>query len=124
MYIYGLVFKYMNTIDKYIAQFSPDIQGILIEIRKVIREVAPDATEAISYKMPAFSLKGRPLVYFAVFKNHIGFYPLPEGIEAYKEELLIYKQGKGSVQFPFNKPVPFELIRKIVISRVQIIMNK
>jgi uncharacterized protein YdhG (YjbR/CyaY superfamily) len=114
----------MNTIDKYIAQFSPDIQGILIEIRKVIREVAPDVTEAISYKMPAFSLKGRPLVYFAVFKNHIGFYPLPEGIEAYKEELLIYKQGKGSVQFLFNKPVPFELIRKIVISRVQIIMNK
>jgi len=104
----------MNTIDKYIAQFPSEIQEILQKIRALIHEVAPEVTETISYQMPAFSLNGKPLAYFAVFKKHIGFYPTPNGIDEFKEELSNYKQGKGSVQFPLNKPIPFDLIVKIV----------
>jgi uncharacterized protein YdhG (YjbR/CyaY superfamily) len=104
----------ITTIDEYIAQFPPDIQEILQKIRKLIHEIAPEVTEAISYQMPAFSLNRKPLAYFAVFKKHIGFYPTPTGIDAFKDELSAYKQGKGSVQFPLNKPIPFELITKIV----------
>jgi uncharacterized protein YdhG (YjbR/CyaY superfamily) len=104
----------MTTIDEYIAQFQPEIQEILQRIRVSVHEVAPEALESISYKMPSFSLNGRRLAYFAVFKNHIGFYPAPVGIEEFKEELSAYKQGKGSVQFPLNKPIPFDLIKKIL----------
>ena len=104
----------MNPIDEYISRFPPEIREILEKIRTIVHEVAPDVKEAISYQMPAFSLNGHPLVYFAVFKNHIGFYPIPKGIEAFKKGLASYKQGKGSVQFPFNKPIPFDLIAKIV----------
>lgn len=86
-------------------------------IRKVIKESAPDAKEKISYQMPTFALHGN-LVHFAAFKNHIGFYPAPSGIEAFKEELSVYKGAKGSVQFPINKPLPYELISKIVKFRV------
>ncbi|EQB20626.1 hypothetical protein UNSWDHB_2051 [Dehalobacter sp. UNSWDHB] len=98
-------------------QFPDETQEILRAIRNVIREAAPDAVEKISYQMPTFVLNGN-LVHFAAFKNHIGFYPTPSGIEAFKQELAGYKGAKGSVQFPLNKPIPYELISKIVKYRV------
>ncbi len=107
----------INTIDEYIATFPIDIQKKLKEMREVIRETAPEATEKISYQMPTFFLKGN-LVHFAAFKNHIGFYPVPTGIEKFKKELSAYKTTKGAVQFPLDKPLPLDLIRKIVKFRV------
>jgi uncharacterized protein YdhG (YjbR/CyaY superfamily) len=107
-----------NTIEEYIQQFSPEIQEILIAIRKVIREAAPEAKEKISYQMPAFEFNGI-LVYFAAQKKHIGFYPTANGIEAFKEALSEYKGAKGSVQFPYNKPIPYDLIRSIVKYRAE-----
>jgi uncharacterized protein YdhG (YjbR/CyaY superfamily) len=107
-----------KTIDEYIVRFPEDVQGILQKIRQTIRETVPNAEEAISYQMPTFKLKGN-LVHFAAFKNHIGFYPVPSGIEAFKDELSVYVQGKGSVQFPLDKPMPFDLIRRIVAFRVE-----
>ncbi len=107
-----------NTIDEYISQFPEDVQIILQQIRTAIKEAAPDATEKISYQMPTFYLKGN-LVHFAAFKSHIGFYPIPSAIEEFKEELSLYKSGKGSVQFPLDKPMPFDLIRRIVLFRVK-----
>lgn len=106
------------TIDAYIAAFPDDVQAILQQIRRAVHEVAPEATEAIAYGMPTFKLHGN-LVHFAAFKNHIGFYPVPSGIEAFQEELAAYKQGKGSVQFPLNRPMPYDLIRRIVEFRVR-----
>lgn len=106
-----------ESIDDYISKFPTEVQEILMTIRKVIKESAPDAKEKISYQMPTFALHGN-LVHFAAFKNHIGFYPAPSGIEAFKEELSVYKGAKGSVQFPINKPLPYELISKIVKFRV------
>jgi uncharacterized protein YdhG (YjbR/CyaY superfamily) len=102
-----------NSIDEYISLFPPEVQEILETLRKVIKEAAPDAKEKISYQMPTFALHGN-LVHFAAYKNHIGFYPAPSGIEAYKQELSAYKGAKGSVQFPLDKPMPYELISRIV----------
>ena len=107
-----------QTIDAYIAVFPEDVQAILQQVRRTIHEAAPEATEAISYQMPTFKLHGN-LVHFGAFKNHIGFYPVPSGMAAFEEELAAYKQGKGSVQFPLNKPMPLDLIRRIVEFRVQ-----
>lgn len=107
-----------KTIDEYIAGFPPDVQQILQKIRMTIREAAPDAEETIRYQMPTFRLGGN-LVHFAGFKNHIGFYPVPTGIRKFKKELSVYKQGKGSVQFPLDQPMPFALITRIVKFRVQ-----
>jgi uncharacterized protein YdhG (YjbR/CyaY superfamily) len=106
-----------RNIDEYIAGFPYDVQAILEKIRVTIRKAAPDAEEAIKYQMPTFTLKGN-LVYFAAFKKHIGFYPVPTGIEKFKRELSVYKTAKGSVQFPLDKPIPFDLISKIVKFRV------
>ena len=110
--------RQFETIDEYIATFPENVQDILQEIRKVIRESAPEAEEAISYGMPTFKLNGN-LVHFAAYEHHIGFYPAPSGIEAFKEELSPYKGGKGSVQFPIDKPLPLDLVEKIVIFRVK-----
>jgi uncharacterized protein YdhG (YjbR/CyaY superfamily) len=107
-----------KTIDEYIAAFPKDIQKKLIEIRNVIRKAAPDAEETISYAIPTFKLKGN-LVHFAAFKNHIGFYPAPSGIEAFKKELSAYDSSKGGVQFPLDKPLPLLLITRIVKYRVK-----
>jgi uncharacterized protein YdhG (YjbR/CyaY superfamily) len=112
-----------HTIDEYIMQFSPEVQEILKTLRKVIKESAPNATEKISYQMPTFFLY-KNLVHFAAFKNHIGFYPTPSGIEAFKEELSGYKGSKGAIQFPLNKPIPYKLISKIVKYRVAENMKK
>ncbi len=107
-----------KTIDEYIADFPPDVQEILEKIRQTIRKAAPDAEETISYQMPTFKLKGN-LVYFAAFKKHIGFYPIPTGVEKFKKELAVYEQGKGSVQFPLDQPIPYGLISRIVKFRVK-----
>ena len=107
-----------TTIDEYIAGFLPDVQEILEKIRLTIRAAAPDAQETISYQMPTFTLQGN-LVHFAAFKKHIGFYPVPTGIEAFKDELSVYQGGKGSVQFPLDQPMPYDLISRIVTFRVQ-----
>jgi len=107
-----------KTIDEYIAGFPREIQDVLQKIRTTIRKAAPDAEEKISYQMPTFALKGN-LVHFAAFKKHFGFYPTSTGIRVFKKELSAYIGGKGSVQFPFDKPVPFSLITKIAKFRVK-----
>jgi uncharacterized protein YdhG (YjbR/CyaY superfamily) len=109
--------KQYKSIDEYIEEFPDNIQTILEKVRQTIRKAAPEATEAISYQMPAFKLHGN-LVYFAALKNHIGFYPTPSGIEAFEEELLPYKTSKGAIQFSLDKPIPYDLIEKIVKFRV------
>jgi len=105
------------SIDEYIATFPEETQKILEELRETIKAAAPDAVEKISYQMPTFFLKGN-LVHFAAWKHHIGFYPTPSGTEAFKEELSIYEGAKGSIKFPIDKPLPLDLIRKIVKFRV------
>jgi uncharacterized protein YdhG (YjbR/CyaY superfamily) len=105
-------------VDEYIAGFPPGTQRMLEEVRALIRAAAPDATETISYAMPTFDLNGRHLVHFAGYEKHIGFYPVPSGVAAFKEELKPFKTGKGSVQFPLDRPLPTGLIRRIVEFRV------
>jgi len=107
-----------GSIDEYIAEFPTETQEVLKELRAVIRATAPGATETISYAMPTFDLDGRHLVHFAGFKHHVGLYPMPSGIEAFKAELEPYKNAKGSVQFPLAKPMPWDLVRRIVEYRV------
>lgn len=106
-----------NTINEYIAAFPEDIQKLLTQMRTTIGKAAPGAEEAISYQLPTFKLNGN-LVHFAAFKNHIGFYPTPAGVKEFEKELSVYKQGKGSVQFPLDKPMPLQLIGRIVKYRV------
>lgn len=106
-----------ETIDEYIAGFPTDVQRILQKLRGVIRKAAPDAEEALKYRIPTFVLNGN-LVHFAAFKKHIGFYPTPSGIERFKDELSAYPNAKGSVQFPLGKPLPLALIRRVVEYRV------
>jgi uncharacterized protein YdhG (YjbR/CyaY superfamily) len=108
------VFK---SIDEYILQFSPEIQEKLRALRNIIKESTPDAEEMISWQMPTFALYGN-LVHFAAHKKHIGFYPGASGIEAFKPKLSEYKGSKGAVQFPLEKPLPYELISEIVKFRV------
>jgi uncharacterized protein YdhG (YjbR/CyaY superfamily) len=102
-----------RDIDEYIGGFPEDIRERLEQVRATIRKAAPEAEEAIKYRMPTFVLNGN-LVHFAAFKNHIGFYPAPQGIEEFKEELSAYQGAKGSVQFPYDQPIPFDLISRIV----------
>lgn len=104
----------MNEIDTYILQFPKNVQEILSNIRTIIKDNAPDAIELISYGMPGYKTNKKPLVYFAAYKNHIGFYATPSGHIEFQEELSKYKQGKGSVQFPLDQPIPYDLIERIV----------
>ena len=106
------------NIDEYIAGFPKDVQDILQEIRRIIKKAAPDAEEAIKYQIPTFVLNGN-LVLFAAFQKHVGFYPTPSGIKEFKDELSAYGGAKGSVQFPLDRPIPFNLIRKIAKFRVK-----
>ena len=108
-----------GSIDEYIAEFPPETRRVLEEMRALIRAAAPEATEAISYAIPTFDLNGRHLVHFAGYAKHIGFYPIPTGMVAFEEELRAYKQGRGSVQFPLGRPLPTDLIRRIVEFRVE-----
>jgi len=110
--------KKPSTIDEYLASFPDDVQGILERMRQTIKKAAPTAVETISYQMPTFKLNGKNLVHFAAFKHHIGFYPIPSSITAFQKELSVYKQGKGSVQFPLEKPMPYDLVKRIVLFRV------
>jgi uncharacterized protein YdhG (YjbR/CyaY superfamily) len=107
-----------TTIDAYIAAFPAETRRALEEMRALIRSAAPEATETISYAIPTFDMNGQHLVHFAGYEQHIGFYPTGRGVEAFKEELTSYKSGKGSVQFPLDQPVPWDLVRRIVASRV------
>jgi len=109
----------MTEVDKYITKFPEYIQELLLQMRKAIRESAPDAIEGISYGMPAYKLNGKPLVYFAGHKSHIGFYATPSGHRKFSNELSEYKQGKGSVQFPVDKPLPLDLVKQIVEFRAR-----
>ncbi len=104
-------------VDRYIAGFPDNVRELLMQLRAAVREAAPEAEEVISYQMPAYRLQGM-LVYFAGYKNHIGFYPTSSGIKAFKQELSAYKGAKGTVQFPLDKPLPLDIIKKIVAFRV------
>jgi uncharacterized protein YdhG (YjbR/CyaY superfamily) len=106
------------TVDEYITNFPKDVQKLLEQVRATIKKAAPDAKEKIGYGIPTFTLNGN-LVHFGGYQNHIGFYATPHGHEAFKKELSVYKQGKGSVQFPINKPLPLDLITRIVKFRVK-----
>ena len=110
--------KKYNTIDEYISTFPENIQTILQELKRVIEEAAPKAEEVISYQIPAFKQKGN-LVYFAAFKNHIGFFPTSSGVESFKKELADYETSKGTIRFPLDKTIPYDLVRKIVKFRVK-----
>jgi len=110
--------RQFKTIDEYLNTFPEDVRTILNELRQTIREAAPEAEETINYQIPTFTLHGN-LVHFAAFQNHVGFYPTPSGMEAFKKELAPYKGAKGSVQFPIDQPLPLALIRKIVEYRVK-----
>ena len=113
-----MISKTPSSIDEYIADFPEEIQSLLNQIRSTIKQAAPDAEESIGYGMPAYKLYGKPLVYFAGFKNHIGFYATPTGHAEFAMELSKYKQGRGSVQFPIDQPIPLKLITQIVEFRV------
>jgi uncharacterized protein YdhG (YjbR/CyaY superfamily) len=110
--------QYFKNVDEYIATFPENVQVILEEIRQVIKEAAPEAVEAISYQMPAFKQNGI-LVWFAAFKDHISLFPKVSAIEAFKEKLSPYQTSKGTIQFPINQPIPFDLIKEIVRFRVK-----
>ena len=112
-----------ENIDEYISNFPEKTQKILQKLREIISNVVPDAKESISYQIPTFKLNGN-LVHFAAYKNHIGFYPTPSGIEAFKQELSPYELSKGTVRFPLNKPIPFDLVKKIVEYRVKENLDK
>lgn len=107
-----------KSVDDYIISFPKEIQICLEKVRSIILKKAPQAIENISYNMPAYKTNGKPLVYFAGYKNHIGLYATPSGHKEFKEELSNYKQGKGSVQFPLDQPIPYSLIERIVDFRV------
>jgi uncharacterized protein YdhG (YjbR/CyaY superfamily) len=111
--------KEFRTIEEYINTFPEDVQIILGKIKQTIFRAAPEAIETISYGIPTFKLNGKYLVYFAAWKNHIGFYPMPSGAKAFRKELSVYKQGKGSIQFPLDKSIPHDLVHKIVIFRAR-----
>ena len=115
--------KAPKNIDEYIASFPKNVQVVLEELRQVVRDVAPEAEEVISYQMPAFKQKGI-LVYFGAFKNHIGFFPTASAVEAFKEKLSGYAVTKGTVRFPLDKPIPFDLVKRMVKFRVKTNLNK
>lgn len=112
-----------SNFEEYIAHFPADIQTRLISLRNLVKETAPEAVEGISYGMPAYKLNGKPLVYFAAQKSHFGFYATPNTHEAFTKELSHYKQGKGSVQFPFDEELPMDIIKKMVSFRVKELSN-
>ena len=113
-----------KDIDDYIAGFPEDVQEIMQKIRTTIKKAAPKAEETISYKMPTFNLNGHYLVYFAAYKKHVGMYPVPAGDAAFNQEIEAYQSGKGTLQFPLDKPIPYKLIRKIVKFRVKESLEK
>jgi uncharacterized protein YdhG (YjbR/CyaY superfamily) len=116
--------KPFKTIDEFIHSFPKDVQTILERIRQAIQKAAPEATETMSYGIPTFDLNGKHLVHFAGFAKHISFFPTPSPIPVFKKELAGYKTSKGTIQFPLDKPIPFDLIKRIVIFRVKEVEKK
>jgi len=110
--------KEIKSVEEYISEFRHEVKDILVKIRKIIQDQAPDAVESISYGMPAYKTNKKPLIYFAGYEHHIGLYATPSGHEKIKKELSKYKQGKGSVQFPLKSAIPYDLIEEIVKFRV------
>lgn len=110
--------RQFQTIDEYISSFPKSVQDVLEKLREAIRESAPEADETISYGMPAFKFNGN-LVYFAAYKDHVGFYPTSSGISAFEKELSQYKIAKGTVRFPIDEPIPFDMVKRIVKFRVE-----
>jgi uncharacterized protein YdhG (YjbR/CyaY superfamily) len=111
--------KQFGSIDEYIETFPRGVREILENIRQTVRDAAPQAVETISYQIPAFKLNGKYLVYFAAFKNHIGVYPIPSGNKALDKALAPYKKGKGTAQFPLSEPLPYHLVKRIVLFRAK-----
>src|SRR6266568_4341886 len=116
--------KKLETIDEYIGSFPENVQRILEKLRATVREAAPEELESISYDMPTFKLNGERLVYFSAWKNHIGFYSIPEGNEAFGKQLSPYSGQKGSLRFPLEKPIPYDLVKKIVTLRLKEIQKE
>ncbi|OLE82960.1 MAG: hypothetical protein AUF79_18945 [Crenarchaeota archaeon 13_1_20CM_2_51_8] len=116
--------KKFETIDEYIESFPENVQDILEELRDTIRKTAPGVAESISYQMPTFKLDRKRLVYFSAWKNHIGFYSIPVGDAAFRKELSPYSGEKGSLLFPMDKPIPYDLVKKIVMFRMREIQQK
>lgn len=108
----------MNDVDAYIRRFPEEVQEILEKIRSIIKEIEPNVVEKYAYGLAAYHLHKRPLIYFGAFKSHVGVFALPSGHQAFREELKGYKQGKGSVQFPLDQPIPYDLIARMVSYRV------
>lgn len=108
-----------KTIDEYISTFPQEVQTILHKIRQTVQQVVPEAEEKISYRMPTFNLNGSYLIYFAAWKHHISLYPVPSNTKDFQDELAVYLSGKGTVKFPLKKPVPYDLVRKIVEHRLR-----
>ncbi len=106
-----------NEVDVYISQFDGEVKARLLQIRDIVRKEVPDAHESMSYGLVGYKLNGKPLVYFGGFKQHVGFYATPNGHEAFAKEFSTYKQGKGSVQFPLDRPLPIELIKRVIAYR-------
>lgn len=119
-----MAMKTAVSVDAYIAQFPAETQQVLQQVRVAVIKAAPKAVETISYGMPAYKMNGKPLVYFAGYEKHIGFYATPTGHDAFKKELALYKQGKGSVQFPLHQKMPLTLIKNMVKFRVAQNMDK
>jgi uncharacterized protein YdhG (YjbR/CyaY superfamily) len=111
--------KKFKTFDEYVESFPENVQGILEALRDTVKKTVPEAMESISYDMPTFKLNGQRLVYFSAWKNHIGFYSIPEGDEAFGKELSPYRGEKGSLRFPLDKPIPYDLVKRIVLLRLK-----
>lgn len=111
-------------VKEYIASFPADVQPILNKIREIVFEKAPAAVEGFAYQMPSYKLNGKPLLYFACYKFHVGLYATPNAHIAFAHELSGYKQGKGSVQFPLDQPIPYELIGKIIEFKIEELTSK
>jgi uncharacterized protein YdhG (YjbR/CyaY superfamily) len=114
----------IKTIEGYIKKFPPEVRKILEKIRQIIKKAAPGAEEAFGYGVPAFKLNGKWLVYFAAFKNHVGFYPTPSGIAAFEKELSGYELSEGTIRFPLSSPIPYDLLKRIAAFRVKQILKK
>ena len=122
--VVGKIRLKLSPLQNHWWTFTKDVQSILEKIRQTIQKTAPGAVVVISDQIPTFKLNDKNLVHFGAFKNHIGFYPTPSVIKAFKKELSQYKGAKGSVQFPLNKPIPYDLLEKIVMFRAKEILKR
>lgn len=114
----------MAEVEEYISKFPDEVQKILNALRNIVNAASPDIEEEIAYKMPAYKIHGKPLIYFAAYKNHIGVYATPEGHIEFSKELSMYKQGKGSVQFPINGTFPYELFERMLDFKLKQLSSK